>query len=242
MIVDTNVNDGFYNLTIKGQNDRNLEIQITTKSTLSDLLIVIDELTKDKESWIHYTVGNTRLILNGAPMEHALITDKYDSSTTLDNIIGLTDGKILTLAQGKSNRNRSREANVDSPAFSNFAQFKILTRNVKACTRIRFDHPEDMQSPVVDSTPPKPMVRDLGEAVEKLSNEMLKWSHLLNDLCESFKNDLTATDRKSQKYNICRKQIQYTTNKMFPKRNKMQSAMERRRLSRSNRKYNQRCR
>ena len=162
MEVDTKTNDRIVNLKLKGQNDRNIEIQITTKSTLGDLLQRVDDLTKDKESWTHYTVGNTRLILNGAAIENALITDKYDITTSLDNVIGLTDGSVLTLAQGQPNRNRSREANVDSPAYSNLAQFKTLVRNVKACndhaqrdkepnSRPRYDQPEDLES-----LPPQP--------------------------------------------------------------------------------------
>ena len=162
MEADTKTIDTIYILTVKGQNDRNIEIKIATKSTLRDLLQRIDDLTKDKESWTHYTVGNTRLILNGASMENALITAKYNMTTTLDKIIGLTDGSVLTLAQGQPNRKRSLEANVDSPAFSNLAQFKTLVRNVKACnrhaqrdqepnTRPRYDHPEDMES-----LPPQP--------------------------------------------------------------------------------------
>ena len=162
MEVDTKTNDKTYNLIVKGQNDRNIEIHIATKLTLGDLLQRIDDLTKDKESWTHYTVGNTRLILNGASMENALITDRYNMTTTLDEIIGLTDGSVLTLAQGQPNRNRSLHANVDSPAYSNLAQFKTLVRNVKACnnhaqrdqepnSRPRYDQPED-----IDSLPPQP--------------------------------------------------------------------------------------
>ena len=162
MEVDTKANDKIqldriYKLIIKGQNDRNLEINIASKLTLGDLLRRIDDLTKDREGWTHYTVDNTRVILNGASIENALITDKYQSTTALDSIIGLADGSVLTLAQGQPNRNRSREANVDSPAFSNLAQFKTLVRNVKACnrhaqrdqepnTRPRYDHPEDLES------------------------------------------------------------------------------------------------
>ena len=156
--MDTETNDKIYNLKLKGQNDRNIEIQMETKSTLGDLLQRIDDLTKDRESWTHYTVGNTRLILNGASMENALITDKYDVKTTLDNIIGLTDGSLLTLVQGQSNRNRRREVVVDSPAFSNLAQFRTLVRNVRACnqhdqwdqestTRPRYDDPNLASSP-----------------------------------------------------------------------------------------------
>ena len=162
MEVDTKTNDKIFNLTIKGQNDRNMNIKMVAKLTLLALLQHIDDLTKNKESWTHYTVGNTRLILNGASMENALITDKYDMSTTLENIVGLTDGSVLTLAQGQPNRNRSREANVDSPAYSNLAQFKTLVRNVKACndhaqrdkepnSRPRYDQPEDLES-----LPPQP--------------------------------------------------------------------------------------
>ena len=162
MEVDTQTNDKTYNLTVKGQNDRNIEIHIATKLTLGDLLQRIDDLTKDKESWTHYTVGNTRLILNGASMENALITDRYNMTTTLDEIIGLTDGSVLTLAQGQPNRNRSVHANVDSPAYSNLAQFKTLVRNVKACnshaqrdqepnSRPRYDQPEN-----IESLPPQP--------------------------------------------------------------------------------------
>ena len=94
-------------------------------------------------------------------MENALITDKYDMKTTLDNMIGLTDGSVLTLAQGQSNRNRSREAYYDTPAYSNLAQFRTMVRNVRACNqhaqwdqestrRIRFDHPD------VESLPSQP--------------------------------------------------------------------------------------
>ena len=157
MEADTNSSEIIYKLTAKGQNDRKIDITITAKSTLGDLLKCIDNQTKDKEGWTHYTVGNTRVILNGSSIENALITDKYESTATLDTIIGLTDGSVLTLAQGQPNRNRSREGNVDSPAFSNFAQFKTLVRNVKACNRHaqrdqepsmrpRYDHPEDLES------------------------------------------------------------------------------------------------
>jgi len=124
-----------------------------SKSTLGDLLQRIDDLTKAKESWTHYTVGNTRLILNGASMENALITDKYDMQTSLNNMIGLADGSVLTLAQGQSNRNRNREVYYDSPAYSNLAQFRTLVPNVRACNqhaqwnqestrRIRYDDPD----------------------------------------------------------------------------------------------------
>ena len=148
MEVDTMTNDKTFNLKVKGQNDRNIEIHIATKLTLGDLLQRIDDLTKDKESWTHYTVGNTRLILNGASMENALITDKYNMTTTLDEIIGLTDGSVLTLALGQPNRNRSLQANVDSPAYSNLAQFKTLVRNVKACN----NHAQRD----IESLPPQP--------------------------------------------------------------------------------------
>ena len=162
MEVDTKTNDKIFNLTVKGQNDRNMNIKMVAKLTLLALLQHIDDLTKNKESWTHYTVGNTRLILNGASMENALITDKYNMTTTLDEIIGLTDGSVLTLALGQPNRNRSLQANVDSPAYSNLAQFKTLVRNVKACnnhaqrdqepnSRPRYDQPED-----IESLPPQP--------------------------------------------------------------------------------------
>ena len=167
MEVDTKTN-GIYKLTVKGQNDRKLEIKIAVKAILGDLLKRIDEITKDRDGWTHYQVGNTRLILNGSSIENALITDKYETTATLDTIIGLTDGSVLTLAQGQPNRNRSREGNVDSPAFSNFAQFKTLVRNVKACNRHaqrdqepsmrpRYDHPEDLES-----LPAQPSKSDLG--------------------------------------------------------------------------------
>jgi len=213
---DTKVNDKIYKLIVKGQNDRNLEIKMAAKQTLGDFLQRIDDLTKDKEAWIHYTVGNTRLILNGTSIENALITDKYDFTTTLENINGLSDGSVLTLAQGQPNRNRSREANVDSPTYSNLAQFKTLVRNVKACnrhaqrdqepnTRPRYDHPEDLES-----LPPQPMVRHLGEAAEEFSNELLKMAHILGDLGEKLKNDSTSTDRNSLEYQMGRRQIQNT--------------------------------
>ena len=166
--MEAGTSEKIYKLTAKGQNDRKLEINITAKSTLCDLLQCIDGLTKDREGWTHYTVGNTRVILNGSSIENALITDKYESSATLDTIIGLTDGSVLTLAQGQPNRNRRPEGNVDSPAFSNFAQFKTLVRNVKACNRHaqrdqepsmrpRYDHPEDLES-----LPEQPSKSDLG--------------------------------------------------------------------------------
>ena len=142
MEIDTETNEKIYNLLLKGQNDRKIEIQIETKSTLGDLLQRIDDLTKDRESWTHYTVGNTRLILNGASMENALITDKYDMATTLENTIGLTNGSALTLAQGQPNRNRRREEPANSPAYTNLAQFRTLVRNV----RVRYDHPEEFES------------------------------------------------------------------------------------------------
>jgi len=216
MEVDTKTNDRIVNLKLKGQNDRNIEIQITTKSTLGDLLQRVDDLTKDKESWTHYTVGNTRLILNGAPMENALITDKYEMTTTLDDVIGLTDGSVLTLALGQPNRNRTLQANVDSPAYSNLAQFKTLVRNVKACnehaqrdkepnSRPRYDQPEDLES-----LPPQPMVRNLGEAAEEFSNVLLKMSHILGDLGQTLKSDNTPTDRNSAEYQRSRRQIQNT--------------------------------
>jgi hypothetical protein len=216
MEVDTQTNDKTYNLTVKGQNDRNIEIHIASKLTVGDLLQRIDDLTKDKESWTHYTVGNTRLILNGASMENALITDKYNMTTTLDEIIGLTDGSVLTLAQGQPNRNRSLHANVDSPAYSNLAQFKTLVRNVKACnnhaqrdqepnSRPRYDQPEN-----IESLPPQPMVRNLGEAAEEFSNVLLKLSHILGDLGENLKSDATSTDRNSVEYQRSRRQIQNT--------------------------------
>lgn len=157
MEVDKNSNDKIINLKLKGQNERIIEIQIASKLTMGDLLRRIDDSTKDKESWTHYEVGNTRLILAGASMENALITDKYEMTTTLDNVIGLTDGSVLTLAQGQPNRNRTVQANVDSPAYSNLAQFKTLVRNVEACTkhaqrdqepnsRPRYDQPENLES------------------------------------------------------------------------------------------------
>ena len=150
-------NDKIYKLIVKGQNDRKIEIQIASKLTIGDFLQRIDDLTKNKESWTHYTVGNTRLILAGASMENALITDKYEMTTTLDSVIGLTVGSVLTLALGQPNRNRTLQANVDSPAYSNLAQFKTLVRNVKACnehaqrdkepnSRPRYDQPEDLES------------------------------------------------------------------------------------------------
>ena len=94
-------------------------------------------------------------------MENALITDKYEMITTLDNIVGLAEGSVLTLAQGQSIRNRSREAYYDSPAYSNLAQFRTLMRNVRACIqhtqwdrestiRPRFDAPD------LASSPPQP--------------------------------------------------------------------------------------
>ena len=136
MEVDTQTSDKTYNLTVKGQNDRKIEIKIATKSTLGDLLHQIDNLTKDKESWTHYAVGNTRLILNGVSLENALITDNKEMSATFDNIIRLTDGSVLTLARGQPNRNRSLFSNVDCPAYSNLVQFKTLVRNVEACNRL----------------------------------------------------------------------------------------------------------
>ena len=65
MEVDTQTNDKTFTLKVKGQNDRNIEIHIATKLTLGDLLQRI---------------------------ENALITDKYNMTPTLDEIIGLTDG------------------------------------------------------------------------------------------------------------------------------------------------------
>ena len=157
MEVDTKINDMIYKLILKGQNDRHIEIQVAAKLTVGDLIQRIDDMTKGKESWTHNTVGNTRLILIGASMVNALKTDKYDMSTTLDNIIGLTDGSVLTLAQGQTNRNRSLLADVDSPAYSNLVRFKTLVMKVKACNRRtqweqipnkrpRYDHPKDKQS------------------------------------------------------------------------------------------------
>ena len=153
MEVDKKLNDKIWKLIVKGQNDRKIEIQIASKLTIGDFLQRIDDLTKNKESWTHYTVGNTRLILNGASMENALITDKYDMTTTLDNIIGLTDGSLLTLVQGQPNRNRRREVLVDSPAFSNLAQVRTLIRNVRACYLQAqrdqvpiYDNPEEFES------------------------------------------------------------------------------------------------
>merc|ERR1719270_2405068 len=105
MEVDIETNAKNYNLKLRGEHERIIEIQIASKLTVGDLLQRVDDLTKDKESWTHYTVGNTRLILNGASPENALITDKYDITTSLDEIIGLTDGSVLTLAQGQPNRN-----------------------------------------------------------------------------------------------------------------------------------------
>ena len=75
MEVDTKTNDKIYKLILKGQNDRYIEIQVATRLTVVDLLQRIDDMTKDKEPWTHYTVGNTRLILNGASMENALINN-----------------------------------------------------------------------------------------------------------------------------------------------------------------------
>ena len=60
MEIDTKTNDKIPNLTVKGQNDRKIEIHIAIKSTLGDLLQRIDDLTKDKESWTHYTDGENR--------------------------------------------------------------------------------------------------------------------------------------------------------------------------------------
>ena len=156
MEIDAKTGENVYKLNVKGQNDRKMEINMTAKSTLGDLLQCIDDQTKDKEGWTHYKVGNTRVILNGSSIANALITDKYESTVTLDTITGLTDGSVLTLAKGQPNRNRSRAGNVDSPAFSNFAQFKTLVRNVKACNRHaqqdlepitrRTYEPEDLES------------------------------------------------------------------------------------------------
>ena len=120
--------------------------------TLGDLLRRIDDLTKDGEGWTHYPVDNTRVILNGSSIENALITDKYQPTATLDSIIGLTVGSVLTLAQDQPNRNRSREANVDSPAFSNLAQFKTLVGNVKACNRHAQRDQEPNTRPKYDHT------------------------------------------------------------------------------------------
>ena len=183
---DTKTSEKIYKLTFKGQNDRKIEINITAKSTLGDLLKRIDDLTKDKEGWTHYTVGNTRMILNGSSIENALITDKYDSTAALDTIIGLTDGSVLTLAQGQPNRNRSREGNVDSPAFSNFAQLRTLVRNVRASNqhaqrdqepsmRPRYDHPEDLEP--LRAQPSKSSVlyflTHIGESLGKISITVL---------------------------------------------------------------------
>ena len=162
MEIDTKTNDKIYNLTVKGQNDRKIEIQIATKSTLGDLLQRIDDLTKNKESWTHYTVGNTRLILNGASIENALKTEEYKMTTTFDNIIGLTDGSVLTLAQSQPNRHQILEPNVGSTAFSNLVRFRTLMGNLRPCyryaqqdqesnLRMRYNHPEGLES-----LPPQP--------------------------------------------------------------------------------------
>ena len=54
------------------------------------------------------------------------------------------------------------------------------------------------------------MVRNLGEAVEEYSHELLKLSHLLNDFGQNLKNDSTPTDRNSIEYQKSRRQIQNT--------------------------------
>ena len=41
--MDTETNDKIYNLKLKGQNDRDIEIRIETKSTLADLSQRIDD-------------------------------------------------------------------------------------------------------------------------------------------------------------------------------------------------------
>ena len=147
MEIDTKTNDKIYNLTVKGQNDRKIEIQIATKSTLDDLLQRIDDLTKDKESCTYY---------------NALITEEYKMTTTFDNIIGLTDGSVLTLAQSQPNRHRILEPNVGSTAFSNLVRFRTLMGNLRPCNRyaqqdqesnlrMRYNHPEGLES-----LPPQP--------------------------------------------------------------------------------------
>ena len=197
MKIDTEKNDKIYNLKLQCQNDRDIEIQMESKSTLGDLLQRIDDLTKVKESWTHYTVGNTRLILNGASMENALITDKYDMKTSLDNMIGLADGSVLTLAQGQSNRNRNREVYYDSPAYSNLAQFRTLVPNVRACnqhaqwnqestTRIRFDAPDLASLP---SQPSKLHSYTLP------FNQQLEWKGLFFDSKPSCRRPWRSTRR-----------------------------------------------
>ena len=40
-----------YKLTFKAQNDRKMELDLQPKVSLSELLNIIDEMTKDKEGW-----------------------------------------------------------------------------------------------------------------------------------------------------------------------------------------------
>ena len=149
-----------YKLTFKAQNDRKMELDLQPKVSLSELLNIIDEMTKDKEGWEHYTNSNTRLILAGAPPGIALITDKYTPTTTLEEVIGLVDRSVLILALGQPNRDRNRiqaaENNIQSDAYSNLVNIQVLIRNIEACTRgaqrdmepstrTRYDHPENLE-------------------------------------------------------------------------------------------------
>ena len=121
--------DKTYNLTVKIQNtteyqNRDITIQAKTKCILRDLVWdihrQIDQFWYNKHQkkllWTEYKV---MLILNGASMENAFITDKYDMSTNLDNIIGLSEGSVLTaipLAYAQSKYRggkRSKEAKSD---------------------------------------------------------------------------------------------------------------------------------
>ena len=54
------------------------------------------------------------------------------------------------------------------------------------------------------------MVRNLGEAAEEFSNELLKLSHILADLGGSLKTDDCPTNRNSIEYQRSRRQIQNT--------------------------------
>ena len=125
MEVITETNDKIYNLTVKLQNNRDIIIQAKTKWSLGDLKLDIHRHIKNMllagdmnaENWsssgLYYA---SLLILNGASRENALITDKYNMSTTLDNIIGLTDRSVLTavpLVRFQPKRKRSLWAGSD---------------------------------------------------------------------------------------------------------------------------------
>ena len=105
MGVITETNDKIYNLTVKLKNNRDVIIQAKTKWSLRDLKSDIHRhirniMWTEDNIWKNWSFerlySGTLLILNGASRENALITDKYTMSTTLDNIIGLTDGSVLT--------------------------------------------------------------------------------------------------------------------------------------------------